>query len=177
MDNRQYALELLSQGISPTQVAAAIGVDDSRISQLMAEEDFQEELNRLKVAATAEDLAFDKKLESAELQALDNIERRLPIANMQQSLQAFKVLNTARRRKDGNVVAQGAAGGVVVNITLPAIAMPQFVLNQKAEVIEVEGKTMISATPKQLQQISAARQQRVEQVQIESPQKQEKAKE
>jgi hypothetical protein len=66
---------------------------------------------------------------------------------MQQSLQAFKLLNSAKRRKDTRVHNSAQNSGVTVNITLPAALVPDYVMNAQAEIVEVSGKTMISATP------------------------------
>ncbi len=154
---RNQALQLLAQNVAPSQVAAALGVTESAISQLLSQEDFSAELESVRVAATAEDLRYDERLDTAESDALANIEGKLRFANMQQSLQAFKILNTARRRKESRVAAQQTGGGVVVNITLPTAIVPQYVTNPKNEIIEVEGKTMVSASPTRMEEILVAR--------------------
>lgn len=154
---RNQALQLLAQNVAPSQVAAALGVTESAISQLLSQEDFSAELEQVRVAATAEDLKYDDRLDTAESDALSNIEGKLRFANMQQSLQAFKILNTARRRKESRVAAQQTGGGVVVNITLPTAIVPQYVTNPKNEIIEVEGKTMVSASPTRMEEILVAR--------------------
>jgi len=154
---RSQALQLLAQNVAPSQVASALGVTESAISQLLAQEDFSAELEQVRVAATAEDLKYDERLDAAESDALANIEGKLRFANMQQSLQAFKILNTARRRKESRVASQQTGGGVVVNITLPTAIVPQYVTNPKNEIIEVEGKTMVSASPTRMEEILVAR--------------------
>jgi hypothetical protein len=89
--------------------------------------------------------------------ALEKIEKNLPFATLGQAMAAFRVLNGARRRKDG--VATPGDGSVTVNVslTLPANAMPRYVTNAQSEIVEVDGKTMVSATPKTIDQILAAR--------------------
>jgi transcriptional regulator with XRE-family HTH domain len=151
------SLRMLAQGISPVQVAATLGVDPSYISQLMADEDFRSALELQKVERVQEDLDHDKKLDKAEGEYLDRITEKSKFANLQQSMQAFKILNGARRRRDTSVANASIQIGAIVNIHLPASAAPQYVVNAKNEIVEVEGKTMVSATPRRLDEILAIR--------------------
>lgn len=157
MANKDQIIELLAQGISPSQVATVVGVEDSYISQLLADEDFALQVAEKQQALTERDIRFDETLQAAEAKALENIDRRLPLANLQQSLQAFKVLNTARHRKDSRIMPQNQGAGIVVAIQVPVTIAPTYVLNQKSEIVEVDGKTMVSASPKQLENLAAAK--------------------
>lgn len=145
--NRQLAVQYLAQNIQPSIVAGILGVTESQISQLMADPDFAAEVAQHSQGAAAEDLAYDSRVDKAEETFLTNIEQRAQFANMQQSLQAFKLLNGAKRRKDTRVHNSAQNSGVTVNITLPAALVPDYVMNAQAEIVEVSGKTMISATP------------------------------
>lgn len=157
MSAKDQVVSMLAQGISPVQVATTIGVSESYISQLMGDEDFRAALESHRVARTKEDLEFDSQLERTEKTYLDKIEDKAKFANLQQSMQAFKILNGARRRKDGAIVGSHTQVGVVVNIQLPQSAIPQYVVNGKNEIVEVDGKTLVSATPRRLDEILAAR--------------------
>lgn len=150
---RQNALQLLGQGVAPSQAAAALGVSESQISQYLSDEDFAAELAAQRASATAEDLAYDEKLDRVEEEFLGRIEQKAAFANLQQSLQAFKILNTAKRRKDSRIAPQSTGSGTVVNITIPIAVIPQYVTNSKNEIVEVEGKTMVSANPKRLEEM------------------------
>jgi len=150
---RQNALQLLSQGVAPSQAAAALGVSESQISQYLQDEDFSAALQAQRASATAEDLAYDEKLDRVEEEFLGRIEQKAAFANLQQSLQAFKILNTAKRRKDSRIAPQSTGSGTVVNITIPIAVIPQYVTNSKNEIVEVEGKTMVSANPKRLEEM------------------------
>ena len=150
---RQNALQLLGQGVSPSQAAAALGVSESQISQYLSDEDFAAELAAQRASATAEDLAYDEKLDRVEEEFLGRIEQKAAFANLQQSLQAFKILNVAKRRKDSRIAPTSTGGGTIVNITIPIAVIPQYITNSKNEIVEVEGKTMVSASPKQLDEL------------------------
>jgi hypothetical protein len=156
MTPKDYAIELLAKGISTSQVAAAVGCDDSYISQLKADEEVQALIAAKQSAHSQEAVKFDETLERAEMLALEKIEKNMQFATLGQALAAFRVLNTARKRTDPAV--QSDAGTTInVNLTLPATALPQYIVNARSEIIEVEGQTMISATPKTLDQILAAK--------------------
>lgn len=156
MTPKEHAINLLAQGIPTSQVAAAVGVSDSYISQLKADEEVQRQIAERQAAHSIADSNFDSTLERAEAMALEKIEKNLPFANMGQALAAFRILNGARRRKD-ELVQKDTAVSVTVNLTLPANNIPKYITNQANEIIEVEGKTMISASAKTLDQILAAR--------------------
>jgi transcriptional regulator with XRE-family HTH domain len=153
---KEHAIALLAQGIPTSQVAAACGVSDAYISQLKADDEVQSQILAKQAAHTSADLEFDQTLEDAEALALDKIKKNLPFANMGQALAAFRVLNGARRRKD-EIAQTDNSVSLTVNLTLPAAALPRYITNSSNEIVEVEGKTMISASAKTLDQILAAR--------------------
>lgn len=157
MTPKEQIIELLAQNIPTSQIAAAIGCSDSYVSQLRSDPEIQTQLAKIGVEITAKDAAFDKTLERAEELALSKIEKNLPFANMQQALAAFKILNSARKRKDAFAPIDMGATTINVNLTLPAHAIPKYTINAKAEIIEVEGQTMLTATAKSLDNILLAR--------------------
>jgi len=156
MTPKEYAISLIAQGIPTSQVAAACGVDDSYISQLKADPEVQQKIAEARAGHAVADSQFDNTLERAEALALEKIEKNLPFANMGQALAAFRILNGARRRKDQFAQTEHNVS-VTVALTLPQAAIPRYITNTKNEIIEVEGQTMISATPKTLDEILRAR--------------------
>jgi hypothetical protein len=154
---KDQALQYLAQGIKQSAVAGALGVEESYISQLLDDEDFKNELAEAKSKLSLKDANYDEKLDRATEAALDKIDAKLPYANLQQSLQAFRVLDGAKRRRDKGVAAVGEGVGVIVNILLPTAIVPRYLQNQAGEIVEVEGQTMVSATPKNLEDLIAKR--------------------
>lgn len=157
MAAKSQILEMLSQGLSPVQVAGALGVSESYISQLLGDEDFSAELDEKRALIVQEDIEYDNQIDRVEGTFLDRIEAKAPLANLQQSLQAFSVLNKAKRRKDSAIVRNAPAAGTVVNLQLNIGLLPSYLTNGKNEIVEVEGKSMISATPRKLDEILALR--------------------
>lgn len=167
-------IDLLAQGVPTSQIAAAVGCTDAYISQLKADPEVQELLVSRAGDRIAKDGAFDKKLETAEELALARIEAGLQFANLGQAVGAFRILNNAKRRKD--VAGPGAEGAnsttVNVTLTLPAAALPRYTLNNRNEIVDVEGKTMVAATAKSLEDMLRSRAQLA--VAVNSPQEAEK---
>lgn len=149
MTPKEHAILLLSQGISTAQVAAACGVSESYISQLRADPEIREQIHEKRAADSLEDVKFDQSLEAAESIALEKIQRGLQFANMGQAIAAFRILNTAKKRTI-SAEQQDTSVGITVNLVLPAAAATKYVVNRQNEIVEVEGKTMISATAKTL---------------------------
>lgn len=149
MTPKEHAILLLSQGISTAQVAAACGVSEAYISQLRADPEIREQIHEKRAADTLEDIKFDSSLEAAENMALEKIQRGLPFANMGQAIAAFRILNAAKKRT-GAAEQTETHVGVTVNLTLPVAATTKYIVNTKNEIVEVEGKTMVSATAKTL---------------------------
>ena len=150
MIDQDLVIRLLAQNVPTAQIAAAAGCDPSYVSQLKADETIQFRVAAERSEATLEDIKFDDMLARAEQLALERIEKTLPFANMMQSLAAFKILNTAKRRNEAAVETTTVTNNLTVNLTLPTTAMPRFVTNSANEIIEVEGQTMLSATPRSL---------------------------
>lgn len=157
MAAKDSVLAMLAQNIPAHQISATLGVEESYISQLASNEDFQLQLAELKIEVAQADINYDAKLDLVEESFLDRIEDKSKFANLQQSIQAFKVLNTARRRRDSRIQAPNTSTAAVIQLTVAVAVIPQYQVNSKNEIIEVEGKTMVSATPSKLDEIIATR--------------------
>lgn len=157
MTPKERAIEFLCQGVSTTQVAKALGVDASYISQLRQDPEIAAKIAEAEAAVTVQDVTHDKMLDDAEDAALQRIHANMKFANFGQALAAFKVLNSAVRRNDKSSLVPTNVTNVQVNLTLPATALPAYVMNPRNEIVEVEGKTMISAVPKSLDDLLAKR--------------------
>ena len=155
--NKEQIIALLSQGISAAQVAAAVGVSESYISQLRSDPEISDLITTSGTAKLEAAALFDSSLERAELMALEKIEKNLPFANMGQAMAAFRILNSARKRSDAFATPADQSTNITVNLTLPASAAARYVVNTSNEIVEVEGQTMITATAKSLDNLLASR--------------------
>ena len=141
-----------AKGMSQVQIARMLGVDESYVSQVVNSDDGKQQIEEMAAQISAETSKFDEMLDDAESVALNRIKSRLGMANFQQSLAAFKVLNSANRRRDTSPAARPQVGAIHT-VMLPQIAITQFLMNSKSEIVEVEGRTMISANAAQLPSI------------------------
>lgn len=155
MIDKQQAANFIAAGVGTSEIANALGCDESYVSQLRHDPEVIALVASSKSQLTAIDVQFDSTLRTAEQKALERIDKMLPFADLSKSLAAFRILNSARRRADGP--AENTGVSVTVNLTLPAALAPRYVTNERAEIIEVEGRTMLSASPKSLETLLAAR--------------------
>lgn len=138
---------LLAAGVKQNQAAAAIGVTDSYVSQLVhSDEEFQqllqEEKSRLAAITqlTEAQLAHDKTIDEVEKHALDRVKSLIQYeTNPMRALKVFQIMNAAIRRSEGIVPDKPAD---VVNITLPQQMQVIINLTTDKQVVEVGGRSL-----------------------------------
>jgi len=139
----------VARGLTQVQVARMLGVDESYVSQVVNSEDGAAAIKELAAATSEINAKFDEDLDSAEEVALSRVRQRLGTANMQQALAAFKILNAANRRRD-TAPATRQQVGEIHQVVLPQTVINNYVMNAQSEIVEVNGRTMVSATAQQL---------------------------
>lgn len=154
---KELIISLLSQGVSAVQVASSAGVSEAYVSQLRHEPEIAAKIASVSVGKLEDAVVFDTALERAEMLALKKIETQLNFANFNQALGAFKILNAARKRSDARPAGENTGTTVNVNLTLPAAAASRYIVNSSNEVVEVDGKAMITATATSLDSLLAQR--------------------
>lgn len=143
--------DLLAAGVSQTQVAHAIGVDDSYVSQLMADEEFRTQVQDQRAKTAGAAVAADQEVESIEAIAREKIRKLLLVeTNLMKVLQVYKTMNGADR-KFASASASGMPAGTTVNIQLPQQAAIQFKLSSTKEVIEIEGRALATLPSHQVE--------------------------
>jgi hypothetical protein len=134
--------ELLGCGIAPEIVASAVGVSAGYVSQLLAEPEFANEVQELKLLNLTGLVERDKKWDTLEDKLLDRLEHTLPMLNNpMQVVTALRTVNGAHRRA---VTKDPGNGHVkeIVHLHLPACLNAQFVVNQTNQVVSVEGRSI-----------------------------------
>jgi transcriptional regulator with XRE-family HTH domain len=139
---QQRILELLGAGASQSQVAMAVGVEDSYVSQLMANEDFRSGVQALRAEAAAKHAATDAKIDNIEDIAWKRIESLVPMeTNLMKLLKVATAANAAKRKSGGNAVTAPATAQIV-NIQLPQSAVVEFKMTPDRQVVEISGRSM-----------------------------------
>lgn len=129
-------------GIRTGEIARAAGVSPGAISQRLAA--VSENSGTAPATASAHDSAYD----SLELRALAQLERTLAIVvDPLKLIRIVDSLNHARRR--GGALAESSTS-TSIQLVLPTIIQNKIVLNSKNEVIEVDGRPLVTATPESL---------------------------
>ena len=154
-DTKGQIILNLARGVPPVQIARFLGITESYVSQIAADPEVKEQIRQAASAETDKIEKYDSSVDEAEETALSNIKRKLPLANLQQSLMAYKVLNAAKRRKDSRTINTGQIDAPLVQIILPSSApQVQYLTNSRSEIVEVEGKTMVAIHPDKLKELA-----------------------
>lgn len=137
----ERALALLGQGLSSSVVASALGVTDSRISQMLAESSFAAEVQKLRFENLQQSTEIDSKYNNLEHKLLEKLEKVLPLVTKPRDLlQAIHIVNGAKRR--GQVAPdQDSMNAKVVQLSLPNVIQQKFITNNYQQVVEVRDET------------------------------------
>ena len=134
------ALSLLGQGISSEIVASTLGVSPSRISQLLAQDDFAAQVTELRYKNLQSHNKRDGAYDKIEDKLLLKLEASIPLMFKPETiLNAIKVVNGAKRRGQDTPDTGANVTNNVVQLVLPKKIINQFTTNVNNQVIK-EGK-------------------------------------
>lgn len=154
-------LKLMSAGCTAVQTAHAIGIDESYVSQLSCEEDFQLQVAEALKKDMERAIEVDKNYGDIEKRLSDRLRELLPmITSADQILRILKFANEAKRRTQ-NVIPDGAngyngngnntLGGNIVRLVLPNIITQVFVTNPNNEVVAVNQRELVTLDSKSME--------------------------
>ena len=136
---------LLGYITDQTRVAHIAGCDVSYISQLMADPDFAEAVLVARIEQGERTVGMDRKADALEDMLLDKLKRAMPkMVKPGEILRAYQVVNQANRRVPQDTVGTGAGGATVVEIRMPARTALRFKVDSSNEVIEVDGRPLVT---------------------------------
>lgn len=145
-------IELLGNGIPATNVAEALGVSDSYISQIMSEEGVMEQVQAKRAVRFSKFADRDDFLEQAEEAALKRAAYLIPfMTKAGEAARVYSMLNNAKR-KTSMQNANTAAPSTIVNLNIPTTARVNFTMSSDKQVIEVAGRSMVTMPAKTLAQ-------------------------
>lgn len=136
------ALALLGSGVGADAVAAALGVTPARISQLLSDEVFAEQVTALRYESLQKHNVRDDRYDTIEDSLLDKLERQLPlIMRPMDTVRAIQAVNNCKRR------GQSAPDQItnqqnIVNLLIPTIIKQQFTVNVDNQVIVAGDQTL-----------------------------------
>jgi len=139
-------LKLLGTGISQTEAAAAVGVTDSFVSQLMGEADFSSQVEALVSQAAVDSVEIDQNYVEIEKVAVERLKTNMAfITSTDQLLRVIKVTNEAKKKVLGSEVRK-EQGAVLhpVKISLPGCIINNYIVNPQNEVVSIGGREMVT---------------------------------
>src|SRR5580658_6449243 len=141
------ALELLGLGTSPTHVAAALGVSEGRISQLLSTEEFASRVAEARYKNLLNTTTRDNVADRIEDKILAKLDSAVDMAFQPLVLaKLYQIVNSAKRRGQINP-EQSAAGKTVVNIDMPARILQQFNVNINNQVVSAGERDLNTIQP------------------------------
>lgn len=139
------ALELLGQGLDPSQVGPAVGLTVSRISQLLSDPEFSAQVAELRFKNLSKHNARDSRYDDLEDKLLEKMENLLVfMMKPMEVLAAIKTINAAKRRgasAPDHILQQQT----VINLTMPTQIINQFKVDSNKQVIQAGTQTLITA--------------------------------
>lgn len=136
---KQKIIEMLGKNIAPANVGMAVGVTESYISQLLADEDIAAEVSRLRTESLEAHSARDAKADSIEDKLLDKLKDSVDyMVKPGEILRAYQVVNQAKRRGVDSASSTPLANNTVINLILPKHTMARFTTNSMGQVVEAQ---------------------------------------
>lgn len=132
------ALALLGSGIAPGAVAASLGISDSRISQLLSQDEFAAKVAELRYQNLAKHNARDSAYDAVEDDLLERLRDCLPLMHRpMEILKAIQVINAAKRRGSStpeSIIEKQQ----IISLNIPVQIINKFQTNLQGQVTTVE---------------------------------------
>lgn len=148
--SEQRAIALLGAGVIPSAVAKAVGISDSRISQLLADPEIAKQVAEARFNSLLEETERDKKYDNLEDALLAKCEKLLPYMN--RPMEVFRALievNKAKRR--GASAPESLTESTrPVQITIPVVVSTKFMVSANNQVIQAGEQPLVTIQAAQL---------------------------
>jgi hypothetical protein len=134
------ALDLLGAGVTVAQTAAAIGVTESRIAQLLSDDYFAERLASVRFEALAKHNERDNEYDKIEDQLIKQLKSTLPMVMQPEKIvRMLQVINSAKRRgaSSPDAIHQKQT---VIQLQLPIQIINRFATNGINQVVSVDAE-------------------------------------
>lgn len=162
------AAALLGTGLSQEVVASTLGVTAARITQLISDPQFMEEVIALRYKNLQQHNVRDAAYDSIEDALIEKLKQSLPLMfRPMEVLKAIQVINLAKRRGQSNpdsIVNQQT----VVNLTMPTQIVKKYTTNIHNQVISAGTQELLTMQSSDLQSLVSARSKKAAPLQVES---------
>jgi hypothetical protein len=155
----ERAMQMLGTGTPTVIVASTLGVTESRISQLLADEVFAAQVQELRFANLQKQTKLDERYSDTEDLLLDKLTKVLPLLTRPRDIIAAISTINGTKRRGATTTGGDTQQSRVVNLTIPVMIAHKFVSNVNNQVVEVhnehgEARSLVTATSGSLDRIS-----------------------
>lgn len=145
------ALELLGQGLSNTVVATALGISESRVSQLLSDEEFSKKVRELRYQNLQKHNKRDNSYDELEDKVLKKLHQAVDFVTKPLELtRIMQVVNSAKRR------GTSAPEALTVNQTVVNLSLPNAILQKYNVVVNNQSNQVVQAGSQNLTTIQAS---------------------
>lgn len=138
------ALALLGNGIGPEQVAQAVGLTASRISQLLSDEQFAAQVAELRFEALSKHNERDSAYDSLEDELIEKMRDCLPLmVRPHEVLRAIQVINAAKRR-GSSAPSSITEQHTIINLIMPTSILSEFSINANNQVVQAGDQPLVT---------------------------------
>jgi len=131
------ALSLLGSGITPSIVAASLGVSESRISQLLSDDTFAARVAELRYEALQKHNKRDNDYDSLEDELIEKMKDCIPLMHRpMEILKAISVINAAKRRGQSSPESI-TEKQQIIQLQIPVQVINKFQTNLQGQVTEI----------------------------------------
>lgn len=158
MTTESFALELLGANVPQVQVASALGITESAVSQMMANSEFAAKVQKIRFDNARKFNERDNKYEQLEDAMLQKLSDSLPFfSKPHEIIQGLKAVNGAVRRGQASMDNQ-QMNKPVVQLNLPVAIIQKIVVSGRNEVVKAGEVELVTIDNKQLEMLAAQRQ-------------------
>lgn len=147
------ALTLLGSGLPNHVVAQATGLSDSRISQLLSEDWFKNQVTELKYKALIKHNDLDEKYDDIESDLAEKLKGQIGLMFRPMEIaKTLHMVNSLKRRgvsSPDSISTQQPA----LSLVMPTVIIQQFVKSGNNQVVEVDDTPLVTIQPGQLQRL------------------------
>ena len=136
-------LEYAKIGASQSQIAAALGITPSAVSQLMSNPEISSQLQEIREAQLSRSSALDAKYDEVEDKLLEKLASTIPLLLRPMEIATvLSKVNAAKRRGVAATTQQGPAR--ILQLNLPEAIQAKFVLNQTNQVVSAGSQNLVT---------------------------------
>lgn len=143
----QRALNLLGSGVPAAQVAQSCGVSESRISQLMSQQEFSNAVQVLRFEKLQKQNLRDEewdKLEDMTVERLNKLVGGGMIFQADKLLRVAQIANAAKRRGVSSPDSNQGAQSQVVQLVMPVQIVNKFTKDSNNRVVIAGDQTLVT---------------------------------